>query len=70
MVPAEVAAFREDLADLVENRIPTGVAHRLENDPASELGLDLQAMPYKVVVALREDFLADLEGDGVPPSPR
>lgn len=62
MVPAEIAAFREDLADLVENRIPAGVAHGLENRPASELGLDLQAMPYKVVLALREDFLADLEG--------
>ena len=36
MVPAEVAAFREDLADLVENRIPAGVADRLENRPASE----------------------------------
>jgi len=58
---AAVAAFREDLADLAENRIPAALARRLENRPASEVGLDLQAMPYKVVMALREDFLADLE---------
>jgi len=62
VVPAEVEAFREDLADLAENRIPAALARRLENRPASEIGLDLQAMSYKVVISLREDFLADLEG--------
>jgi hypothetical protein len=62
LVPADVAAFQEDLADLAENRIPAGIARLLENRPATEFGLDLDAMPYKVVIALREDFLADLEG--------
>ena len=61
-VPAAVEALREDLADLAENRIPAAVAIRLEQRPAGELGLDVQAMPYKIVIALREDFLADLEG--------
>jgi hypothetical protein len=60
-VPMEVGRFREDLADLAENRLPSTLAHRLENNPASDLGLDVQAMPYKIVLALREDFLADLE---------
>lgn len=60
-VPAEVAAFREDLADLAENRIPAALAIRLGDRPAGDLGLDVQAMPYKLVIALREDFLADLE---------
>jgi Novel STAND NTPase 1/WD domain, G-beta repeat len=59
---ADVQAFREDLADLAENRIPGAVAGRLEDGPAAEAGLDLQTMPYKIVIALREDFLADLEG--------
>jgi hypothetical protein len=61
-VPGEIAAFRSDLADLVENRIPAALAQRLESRSVSELGLDMQAMPYKVVISLREDFLADLEG--------
>jgi Novel STAND NTPase 1 len=61
-VPGEIATFRSDLADLVENRIPAALAQRLENRSVSELGLDTQAMPYKVVFSLCEDFLADLEG--------
>jgi hypothetical protein len=62
IVPADVARFREDLADLAENRIPAALAERLADDPATEAGLDVQTMPYKIVIALREDFLADLEG--------
>jgi hypothetical protein len=60
-VQFDVDAFREDLADLAENRIPAALATRLGDRPASEIGLDVQAMPYKIVVSLREDFLADLE---------
>ena len=61
-VPVEIERFREDLADLAENRIPAALARRLADRPASDMGLDVQAMPYKVVITLREDFLADLEG--------
>jgi WD40-like Beta Propeller Repeat len=61
-VPAAVEAFREDLADLAENRIPAAVARRIADRAASDLGLDVQAMSYKIVISLREDFLADLEG--------
>jgi hypothetical protein len=60
-MPAAVDRFREDLADLAENRIPDGLASRLGERAPAELGLDVQTMPYKIVVALREDFLADLE---------
>ena len=60
-IPAAVAAFREDLADLAENRIPAAVARKLENRGASEVRLDLQTMAYKIAISLREDFLADLE---------
>ena len=60
-LPAAVEAFREDLADLAENRIPASVARRMADRAASDLCLDVQAMPYKIVISLREDFLADLE---------
>jgi len=60
-IPTVIAAFREDLSDLVENRIPATIARRLEDGSLSDLGLDAHLMPYKVVLSLREDFLADLE---------
>ena len=61
-VPEAVLAFREDLADLAENRISADLAKRIDQDEGAALHLDGQAMPYKIVIALREDFLADLEG--------
>ncbi len=60
-IPTVIAAFREDLSDLVENRIPASIARQLEPRSIGDLGVDAQAMPYKVVLSLREDFLADLE---------
>jgi hypothetical protein len=61
-VSADVAAFRQDLADLAENRFPAILADRLGAGSAREAGLDVYAMPYKMVIVFREDFLADLEG--------
>jgi hypothetical protein len=61
-VPREVERFRRELADLAENRLPPAVAERLEKAAAINSSLDIQAMTYKIVVSLREDFLADLEG--------
>jgi hypothetical protein len=61
-VPEAVLAFREDLADLAENRVSADLAKRIDQDEGAALRLDGQAMPYKIVIALREDFLADLEG--------
>jgi hypothetical protein len=61
-MPAEVTTFREALADLAENRIPAELARRLKERAVSDEEIDKEAMPYKIVLSLREDFLADLEG--------
>jgi hypothetical protein len=60
-VPAHVEAFREDLADLAENRIPAALVRRHDDAFAGQSGLNPRAMTYRIVIALREDFLADLE---------
>lgn len=60
-LPAEVERFRTELADLIENRVPASLYAQLEATGSKALCLDLKAMPYKVVLSLREDFLADLE---------
>ena len=60
-MPAEIERFRTELADLIENRVPASLRQRLEGKGAKEVGLDLQSMPCKLVLSLREDFLADLE---------
>ena len=57
-----VEAFREQLADLAENRIPAALARRIESGDAARAGLDLHAQPYRLVLSLREDFLPELEG--------
>lgn len=60
-LPAEVDRFRTELADLIENRVPAPLYAQLESAGSKALCLDLKAMPYKVILSLREDFLADLE---------
>jgi hypothetical protein len=59
--PTRIEAFREELADLAENRIPAALMRRHESDGTTGTALNTRAMPYKIVIALREDFLADLE---------
>jgi conflict system STAND superfamily ATPase len=59
---AAVQSFRVELGDLAENRIPRSLANSLDADEGAAGRLYLRAMPYKVVVSLREDFLPDLEG--------
>jgi hypothetical protein len=61
-VPAQVEAFREDLADLAENRIPAAAVRHDDDALDSDVCLNTRRMPYHIVIALREDFLADLEG--------
>jgi WD40 repeat protein len=60
-VSSEVERFRTDLGDLAENRIPESVTARLAEAGAAA-ALDLRAMPYKLILTLREDFLPHLEG--------
>lgn len=56
------AIFIEDLADLVENRPPKSLEAKLENDDSIIERFDFSRADYRVLIALREDYLAHLEG--------
>jgi hypothetical protein len=61
--------FLEELADLVENRAPTSLERRLEQDEAAAEDFDFARADYRILIALREDYLAHLEGvKGTMPS--
>jgi WD40 repeat protein len=62
-----IRAVFDDLADLIENRIPAELAGVLcERERRARL--DINAQPYRIVLSFREDFLPDLESwkDRVP----
>ncbi len=59
---ARAATFIADLADLVENRAPKAVEQRLEADDTLAERFDFARGDYRVLIALREDYLAPLEG--------
>ena len=59
---ARAARFIADLADLVENRPPKALEARLESDDAAAERFDFARSDYRVLIALREDYLAPLEG--------
>ncbi|HJP97703.1 MAG TPA: hypothetical protein VJ862_03980, partial [Rhodanobacteraceae bacterium] len=54
--------FLEDLADLVENRPPAALERRMDNDDSAVEQFDFARADYRVLIALREDYLAHLEG--------
>jgi tetratricopeptide (TPR) repeat protein len=54
--------FVEDLADLVENRAPKALEARIEQDEAAAERFDFTRGDYRILIALREDYLAHLEG--------
>jgi hypothetical protein len=63
------AQFLEDLADLVENRAPRELENRIEHDEAAAEKFDFARADYRILIALREDYLAHLEGlKGLMPS--
>ena len=63
------AQFIDDLADLVENRAPKELEARLETDDTIVERFDFSRADYRILIALREDYLAHLEGvKGVMPS--
>ncbi len=63
------AQFIEDLADLVENRPPKALEARLETDETLIERFDFSRVDYRILIALREDYLAHLEGvKGAMPS--
>ncbi|MGH8154970.1 MAG: hypothetical protein ACREP0_07015 [Rhodanobacteraceae bacterium] len=53
--------FLEDLADLVENRAPAALEARMEQDDTAAEDFDFARADYRVLIALREDYLAHLE---------
>ncbi|WP_159017245.1 hypothetical protein [Cognatiluteimonas profundi] len=54
--------FLDDLADLVENRPPAALEARIEHDDSAAEDFDFARADYRVLIALREDYLAHLEG--------
>ena len=60
--PIWSTAFRNDLGDLAENRIPADLAARIDDDEAVAERFNLRSRNYKLLISLREDFLPDLEG--------
>jgi tetratricopeptide (TPR) repeat protein len=55
------ARFIEELADLVENRPPKALEVRLEQDETAAEHFDFARSDYRVLISLREDYLAPLE---------
>jgi tetratricopeptide (TPR) repeat protein len=66
---ARAARFIEQLADLVENRPPKALEARLEQDEMAAEDFDFGRSDYRVLISLREDYLAPLESlKGIMPS--
>lgn len=55
------AEFVEDLANLVENRPPKALEARMEEDDTAGERFDFARNDYRVLISLREDYLAHLE---------
>lgn len=58
---AKAADFLAQLADLVENRVPASLEARLEEDDTLFERYDLQRGDFRLLISLREDYLAHLE---------
>ncbi len=56
------AQFIEDLSDLVENRAPKALEAKMDEDESAVEGFDFTRSDYRILIALREDYLAHLEG--------
>lgn len=54
--------FLTDLADLVENRPPASLEARIDRDEADAAKFDFARADYRILISLREDYLAHLEG--------
>ncbi|HEX6793164.1 MAG TPA: hypothetical protein VF304_04865, partial [Casimicrobiaceae bacterium] len=55
------AEFVDELADLVENRPPRALEARIDADDGVAEQFDFTRSDYRVLIALREDYLAHLE---------
>jgi hypothetical protein len=56
------ARFITELADLVENRPPKELEAKFDEDESAAGRFDFARSDYRVLIALREDYLAPLEG--------
>ena len=66
---ARAARFIAELADLVENRPPRALQAKFDEDESVAGRFDFARSDYRVLIALREDYLAPLESlKGVMPS--
>ena len=54
--------FLRDLADLVENRPPVELEARIDRDETDAAKFDFARADYRILISLREDYLAHLEG--------
>ena len=59
---ARAARFITELADLVENRPPKALEAKFDEDESAAERFDFARSDYRVLIALREDYLAPLEG--------
>ncbi|CAA0123962.1 Uncharacterised protein [Halioglobus japonicus] len=55
------AQFLEELEDLVENRPPEALLKRFSQEKGLAKNYSLDRIDYRIVITLREDYLADLE---------
>ncbi|HEX8741006.1 MAG TPA: hypothetical protein VF925_12810, partial [Casimicrobiaceae bacterium] len=58
---AKAAEFIDELADLVENRPPKKLEAAIDADDSIAERFDFARSDYRVLIALREDYLAQLE---------
>ncbi|HEY2189689.1 MAG TPA: hypothetical protein VGH48_14120 [Caldimonas sp.] len=58
---ARAAEFVHELADLAENRPPAALEARLDGDDTIVERFDFARSDYRILIALREDYLAHLE---------
>jgi WD40 repeat protein len=59
---AAISEFRCDLADLIENRVPSLLATAIGGDEFAGQGLTLDCQRYRTILSFREDYLPALEG--------
>ncbi len=58
---SDLAELIDQLGDVIENRTPKGLVERLRADPGQTERFDFRPTAARVVIALRDDYLAQLE---------
>jgi WD40 repeat protein len=58
---AAIVQFQNDLADLVENRLPVAMAESLQRSESAGAAFSLDRQRYKILISFRSDFLPAVE---------